>query len=327
LFTRKITRLVEYFETCSIITDMRSHPKAFFAFLFICIVWGTTYLAIRVGVLHYPPFLFAGARQVLAGLILLIAALAINRKADLSRANLLRQAFIGFLLITMGNGLVTWAEQYVSSGMAALICATMPMSAVLINISNGSEKLNKLIVLGMILGISGVALICSDSMQDAGTNKQLFIMGIAALFIATFSWAWGSILNKKKKAQTGTQNALFNSGLQLLAGGLIMLLISPITDDYSRITEWWQPDALLAFVYLVIFGSVLAFAAYMYALKELPVGLVTSYAYVNPLVAMLLGYQFMDEPLNQYTVIAFVLIIAGIVIVNQGYKKGVVSRK
>jgi len=300
---------------------MNTQTKAYLAYLFICIVWGTTYLAIRVGVLHYPPFLFAGTRQVLAGVILVIAALAISRRGDWSRANLMRQAFIGFLLITMGNGLVTWAEQYVSSGMAALICATMPMSAVVINIAQGSEKLNKMIALGMLLGIAGVALICSDNMKDAGSNRQLFLMGITGLFNATFSWAWGSILNKKKKPQMPGLSPLFNSGLQLLAGGLIMLLISPFADDYSRVTQWWQPDALLAFAYLVSFGSVLAFAAYMFALKELHVGFVTSYAYVNPLVAMLLGYQFMHEPLNEYTVIAFVLIIAGIVIVNRGYRK------
>lgn len=296
---------------------MKNHTKAYLAYAFICIIWGTTYLGIKVAVEHYPPFLMAGCRQLLSGIVLITVALIANPKADLSRRNLLQQALIGFLLITLGNGLVTWAEQYVQSGVAALICSTMPISAVIINIVRGKEKLNWIILLGMLLGFGGVALIFRDNLSQQGGVAGYYILGIAALFVATISWAWGSLLNKSSKSSI---NSSFNVGFQLLAGGAIMLLISPAADDYTGLVLW-NSEGLMAFFYLVVFGSILAYAAYMYALKVLPVGFVTSYAYINPLVAVILGALLLNEPLNVYTVFAFVLIILGIFIVRSGYKK------
>ncbi len=297
---------------------MKNQTKAYLAYAFICIIWGTTYLAIKVAVAHYPPFLMAGTRQLVSGIIMLAIALMINRKADLSRKNLLQQSLIGFLLITVGNGLVTWAEQYVQSGVAALICSTMPISAVVINIIRGEEKLNWLIIVGMILGFAGVALIFQDNLSNQpATNGTLYSIGIVGLFIATTSWALGSLLNKNSAKSV---NSFFNVGFQVIVGGAFMLIISPAVDDYSNLV-WWNEEGFLAFAYLVVFGSILAYAAYMYALKVLPVGFVTSYAYINPLVAVLLGALMLKEPLNGYTVFAFVLIICGIFIVRSGYKK------
>ena len=295
---------------------MKNQTKAYIAYAFICIIWGTTYLAIRVAVLHYPPFLMAGLRQLISGIVMIAIALLINKKVDLSRKNLLQQSIIGFLLITLGNGFVTWAEQYVQSGVAALICSTMPISTVLINIMLGKERLNFIIVLGMLMGFAGVALIFQDNMGQQAHNGQLYIIGIVALFIATFSWASGSILNKRN---SNSSNGLFNAGFQILIGGALMLCISPFTDNYTHLV-WWNKEGLMAFAYLIVFGSILAYAAYMYALKMLPVGFVTSYAYINPLVAVLLGSIMLHEPLNIYTFFAFVLIIAGIIIVRRGYK-------
>ncbi|XZF16174.1 EamA family transporter [Chitinophagaceae bacterium MMS25-I14] len=294
---------------------MKRNTKAYLAFIFICIVWGTTYLALRVGVMHYPPFLFAGVRQVISGVLLAGLAILIYKKADWSIRNLLQQAFIGFLLITMGNGLVTWAEKVIPSGIAALICSMMPISAVIINIVGGKERLNLLIVGGMLLGFAGVAFIFKDNVSDLGNNA--YLMGIITLLIATTSWAFGSLMNKKRSNHA---NPIFNSGLQLFFGGVIMLVISPVADDYSHL-EIVNKEGLLAMLYLIVFGSVLAFAAYMYALKELPVGLATSYAYVNPLVAVLLGHWWLGETLNWFTALAFVSIICGVYLVNRGYKK------
>ena len=131
---------------------MSRQAKAYVALIFICFVWGTTYLAIRVGVVHFPAFLYAGIRQVLSGIIIIIAALIGNRQTDLSRGNILHQAVIGFLLITLGNGLVTWGEKQIPSGVAALICSLMPIVAVLVNlIISKHEKINLFIVIGMII--------------------------------------------------------------------------------------------------------------------------------------------------------------------------------
>lgn len=294
---------------------MKTTTKAYISFLFICIVWGTTYLALRIGVLHYPPFLFAGVRQVISGIILSGIALMIYKKADWSWNNLLQQLVVGILLITMGNGLVTWAEKTIPSGIAALICSMMPIFAVLINLATNGERLNIFIVLGMLLGFGGVALIFQNNIAELGNRS--YLLGIGTLFIATFSWAVGSMMNKKRANKV---NPIFNSGLQLFFGGIVMLFISPVADSYEHI-DWMNKEGLLALAYLIVFGSVLAFAAYMYALKELPVGLVTSYAYVNPLVAVILGYLILNETLNWFTALAFVSIICGVYVVNMGYRR------
>ncbi|MES2702164.1 MAG: EamA family transporter [Bacteroidota bacterium] len=295
---------------------MTRQTKAYIALAFVCIVWGTTYLAIRIGVMHYPAFLFAGVRQVVSGIILAAVALMLNRKTDFSRANILRQMTVGFLMLTVGNGCVTWGEKYIPSGVAALICSMMPLFAVMFNLlSSKRDKLNGLIGTGLVLGVCGVGLIFRQNLADIG--KPAYIGGMAATLLATCSWALGSILNRKN---VNPVNALLNSAMQLLFGGLVMLLISPVIDDYSGLVLW-NTDGVISLVYLIIFGSVLAYAAYMYALAELPVGIATIYAYINPLIAVLAGYLFLSEQLNIYTALSFATIVVSVYLVNLGYRR------
>lgn len=294
---------------------MAKQTKAYVALAFICIVWGTTYLAIKVGVMHYPAFLFAGVRQVLSGVILLVIAWLANPAKDVSKANILRQMLVGFLMLTVGNGCVTWGERAVPSGVAALICSLMPLFAVLFNLLlSGKEKFNLTIAGGMLLGVVGVGIVFRDSIKDLSNGA--YLAGMLAVLLATSSWAMGSIVNRKN---INPVNPYFNSGLQLLFGGIFMLFISPITDDYSQ-ANWWSSEGLLSLLYLVIFGSVLAYTAYMYVLSKLPVGVATIYAYINPMVAVLLGYIILREPVTLYTWLAFVTIVASVFLVNKGYR-------
>jgi len=295
---------------------MTKQTKAYIALIFICITWGTTYLAIRIGVLHYPAFLFAGIRQSIAGVLLITIALMFSKKRDLSRKNILRQMLIGFLMLSLGNGCVTWGEKYIPSGIAALICALMPLFAVLINLmSSKRDKFNWMIGVGLLLGVCGVGLIFKHNIADLSNPK--YIGGILSVILATISWAIGSIYNKKN---VNPVNPFFNSGLQLFFGGIFMLLMSLVIDDYTGM-QLWNTEGLLALVYLIIFGSLLAYAAYMYALSELPVGIATLYAYINPLIAVLVGYLVLHEDLNIYTGLAFITIALSVYIVNKGYRK------
>lgn len=297
---------------------MAKQTKAYIALLFICIVWGTTYLAIRVGVMHYPALLFAGVRQTIAGIILMIAALTINKRKDLSAKNIARQVLIGFLMLTVGNGCVTWGEQYIPSGIAALVCSVMPLFAVMMNLASSKrDHFNATIGLGLLLGVTGVALIFRQNLADIA--KPEYLAGMVAIIIATAGWAVGSAINKKDHSPI---NAFFNSGMQLFFGGLCMLILSPAIDNYSGM-QLWNASGIAAMVYLIIFGSVLAYAAYMYALSKLPVGLATIYAYINPLIAVIVGYAFMQEPLNVYIAMAFVTIALSVYLVNSGYRKQV----
>lgn len=295
---------------------MTRQTKAYVALVFICIVWGTTYLAIRVGVMHYPPFLFAGVRQVVAGGILGVVALMLNRQVDLSGKNLMRQALLGFLMLTVGNGGVTWAEKYIPSGIAALLCSMMPIFAVAFNlVSAKKEQFNAMIGGGILLGICGVGLIFRNNIADLG-NPQ-YLGGMLGILMATAGWAYGSTLSKKYGASL---NPLFNAGVQLTLGGVFMLLISAVVEDSSNAFVW-NRDGVLSLVYLITFGSVLAYAAYMFALRVLPVGVATIYAYVNPLIAVMAGYLFLNEQLNIYVGLAFVAIVISVFLVNKGYRQ------
>jgi len=295
---------------------MKANPKAYIALIFVCIVWGTTYMAIRVGVMHYPAFLFAGVRQLIAGLILMVIALAISKKKDLSGGNILRQMLVGFLMLSLGNGCVTWGEKYIPSGIAALLCSMMPLFAVSFNLfSSKKDHFNSTIGLGMLLGVCGVGLIFRNNLADI--TKPEYIGGMLAVIVATASWALGSIINKK---DTDPVNPFFNSGLQLFFGGLFMFFISPAIDNYHGL-QLWNRDGLLALLYLITFGSVLAYAAYMYALSALPVGIATIYAYINPLIAVIMGYLVLNEALNIYTGLAFGTIAVSVFLVNKGYRQ------
>lgn len=295
---------------------MSTHAKAWTALIFVCIAWGTTYLGIKVALEALPPFLMAGSRQVIAAAIIFLMATGNKLPKDLSRINIGRQALIGFLLITMGNGLVSWAEAYIPSGVAALLCATMPIMSVLLNLTvHKTEKVNPLIVIGMLIGFMGVTLNFKDSLKDLSNSR--YILGILVTLVATFTWAFGSTISKKNRPDA---NPIFNSALQVGFGGLFLLLLSPAVDDHSLI-DLQHTQGLWALFYLIIVGSVLAYTAYMYALKHLPVGLVMVYAYVNPLVAVILGWWLAGEPLNTTTVISFSCIVGGVYLVRQGYKK------
>ncbi|HRP90544.1 MAG TPA: EamA family transporter [Edaphocola sp.] len=290
--------------------------KAWLALIFICLAWGTTYLGIKIGLEALPPFLMAGVRQFSAGILIFLMSLGNKMKKDFSIDNIARQALIGFLLITLGNGLVSWAELYIPSGVAALICAIIPITTVLLNLGiQKNETLNNTIIIGMILGFIGVAINFKESIGDIGKAK--YTLGIFAVFMATIAWAIGSIISKKNNKPT---NPIFNSALQVTFGGLFLLLFSPLVDDYQLI-NLNNTEGILGILYLIIIGSVFAYTAYMYALKHLPIGLVMIYSYINPLVAVLLGWWMADEVLNLYTLISFLCIIFGLLVVNNGYKK------
>ena len=301
---------------------MTRQTKAYIALVFICIVWGTTYLAIRVGVLHFPAFLFAGIRQVSAGLIIMLFGFIMSRKLDFSKSNLWHQAKVGFLLITVGNGLVSWGEKFIPSGVSALICSLMPLSAVIINLTSSKrERINGPIIAGLVVGICGVGLIFKDNISDL-TNTS-YLLGMLGPFVATTSWSFGSVINKKRIAQI---NPVFNSGMQVFIGGIFLFCFSPLMDNYENM-NFFQPEVLWSMLYLITFGSALAYTAYMYALKELPVGIVSLYAYINPLVAVVLGGLFLNEKLTWFTALAFAAIMAGVYLVNYGYRKQQADKK
>ena len=294
---------------------MKTQTKAYLALAFICVVWGTTYLAMRVGVSQFPAFAFSAIRQTFAGGVLLLYVWFFGKRGTITRAYLKQHATIGFMMISIGNGLVGWAELYIPSGLAALICAMMPVFVVLINIAQKSEeKPNALIYSGLAFGVAGLMLVFREHVADL-INPD-YRMGILLTFVAVAGWSYGSVTIKKLGAP---ESPLMNAGFHLFFGGIGIWLFSFVFDDYSRFANVdWQ--GMSALVYVIVFGSLGAFVCFIYALQHLPVGLVSIYAYINPLVAVLLGWWILNEKLNVLIALAFFITVMGIFLVNKGYK-------
>jgi drug/metabolite transporter (DMT)-like permease len=286
----------------------------YFALAAVCIIWGTTYLALRIAVLHFPPFLFTAIRQTTAGLLLLGFMFTLGKAAFPSKDHLLRQAIGGFFMISLGNGLVAWAEMHIPSGVAAIICSLMPVLVILINVMiHREEKPNFPIVAGVILGLVGIIMIFSEHI--GAFSKSEYILGIIFTFSAALAWAGGSIWIKKKNTES---NLFVNAGLQMFFGGFLLFPFSFLFDDLTNVT--WSVEVAWSLLYLIVFGSLVAYASYAYALRKLPMTIVSLYAYINPLVAVVLGWLVLNETLNAKIWLAMALTIAGIYIVNKGYQ-------
>lgn len=289
--------------------------NAWLAYAAVAIFWGTTFFAIRVGVETFPPFLMAGFRHSIGGI--LICAFFYLKGYKLPPARDLKVfAINGLLMLAFGNGLVTWAEQYVNSGLAALICSLTPIWIIAVNsVSGQKEKLNLMIVLGILLCLLGQFLLFKDSLRDFADPN--YAIGIISILIANIAWAIGTVYSKNHRTET---HPLFGAGIQMVCGGLILDLVGTGRGEWSN----FQPstEAIWALVYLIIFGSIIAYGAYMYVLKQLPATIISTYAYVNTVVAVFLGWLWLDEPLNALIWTAVVLTISGVYLVNRSFGQG-----
>jgi drug/metabolite transporter (DMT)-like permease len=287
---------------------------AYTALAVVCVLWGTTYLALRVGVLNFPPFLFTVLRQCIAGVIMVGFLKFIAKIEWPSKQHLINQAIAGLLMISIGNGLVGYAEVHISSGVAAVICSMMPIWMILINLAvTSDEKPTFPILLGFGIGLSGILMIFGENLGEFSNPD--YTWGIVLIFIANIGWAAGSVWMKKKNQKS---NALMNAGLQMLFGGIFLIPASLAFDDYSNIT--WSAEAGYALLYLILFGSIAAYGCYSYAVKKLPMTIVSLYAYINPIVAVFLGAVLLGEKFNLWIGIAMAITIAGVYIVNRGFQ-------
>jgi drug/metabolite transporter (DMT)-like permease len=219
-------------------------------------------------------------------------------------------------MISLGNGLVAWAEVVIPSGVAAIICSLMPMVVILINLGiSKDERPTVPILLGVLLGLGGILMIFGEHLVEF--SKIEYQLGILVIFIAVVSWAGGSVW-LKKRGNDG--NAFLNAGLQMFFGGIWLIPSALLFDDISRVT--WSVEAFYSMIYLVLIGSIVAYACYSYVLRKLPMTIVSLYAYVNPIVAVILGWIVLEEKLNLKIGIAIMITVAGIYMVNKGYHLG-----
>ncbi len=289
---------------------------AYAALAVVCVLWGTTFLGIRIGVMDIPPFLFAALRLTIAGLLLTLVMMFIVKVKLPSKEIILVQAFAGFCLFTLGNGLIGVAEIYISSGITAIVCAMIPIWVTIINLGTSNDERPTLpVFLGLAIGLSGIVLMFGANVNEFSNSN--YVWSIVLIFVANMGWSFGSVWKKRKNA-VNNSNTFMKAGLQMLFGGLFLFIGSIVFDDYSTIR--WTSSALWALGYLIMFGSIIAFACFSYALKKLPVTIVSLYAYINPIVAVLLGTLILGEKFNLRIAVAMLVTVAGIYIVNKGFQ-------
>ncbi len=290
---------------------MSATRRAYLALALICIVWGTTYAASKYAIVDFPPFLLVGIRQTAAGLLLLLLAFGSGKIQIPNRRYILLQSITGLATITGGNGFVTWGMQYVSSGLAAIIGSLTPVMVVLISLVwHGKERIHTRMILGVLLGFGGLALIFREGWQDF--IRPEYRWGIAGCFASCITWSLGTVMAKQWNAHG--VSPLLNAGLQITAGGLGGFVMSFFFDTSHTIhhtTQGW-----IAVAYLAIIGSALAFTLYMFALKHLSATITSLYTYINPVVAILLGWALLGESLTAWEVAGMACTIFGVWIVN-----------
>lgn len=285
--------------------------KLSLALFCVALFWGTTFLAIRIGVESIPPLLVTGLRNVIAGIVFL-AYLVYSRKLErMDWPRLRRNMVIAFMMIVLANGLTTFAEKYISSGLAALISTLSPLSVLIINLSLGNERPSFKIITGIMLGISGMYLIYQNNIGDLFNPE--YRLGIAAILVAVLMWAAGTVYTKRSSTHPG--NIIVNLCVQMLFAGFLMVILQLFIDPVQAWQNWSQ-RSLLAVIYLAIFGSVIGYASYTYALTKLPSTRVSVITYINVVVALFLGWLILDEQVNMRIIFAAVLIIGGVVVAN-----------
>ena len=281
--------------------------KALVAYLLVCVFWGSTYLAIRIGVGVFPPFLFAGVRFFIAGVILLTGALLFGDRLPASWKDWVVLSIVGLFLLTGGNAMVVWAEQYTPSGVASIFVVTVALWMAFFDavIPGGPGRVSLRVIAGLLIGFAGTILLVGAS---PAAILHADLRGPIALTGASASWAFGSVFYKRKHPSASPYIA---ASIQMLAGGAVVSLLGLALGEGGRVQV--TATGVEALIYLVIFGSLVGYSAYAYALKHAPATIVGTYAYVNPVIAVLLGWLLLKEPVTARTFVAMALILGAVV--------------
>jgi drug/metabolite transporter (DMT)-like permease len=288
--------------------------KIVLAFLAVYLCWGMTYLAMRVAVRDIPPHLMSGARFLVAGLVLYLWT---RRRGDPkpSAIQWRSAAMVGAFLLLGGNATVAWAEQQVPSGLAAVLIAVAPIWMVAFEWARGGPRPGKRVIAGLILGLVGLAILVSPQGDSATRVNPI---GAVMLVLASASWAWGSVVSKSAPLP---KSRFLATSMEMIGGGVLLLLTALAVGQFAHFRPAEvSANAVLAWLFLVVFGSLVGFTAYIWLLGVTSIAKVGTYAYVNPIVAVFLGWAILDEPVTGRTLIAAMVILVGVALVNIEWK-------
>lgn len=291
---------------------MAAPSLAYLAFVTVCVVWGTTYVAITVALETVPVLLVAGLRWMAAGVIMSAVMIATGR--GLPKPRLWGPlALLGFLMNVMGNGLVVYAQQFVASGLTAVLIATTPFWSALIErlLPNG-ERFSTRSLVGLGLGFLGIVVLVWPEMTNGGAGGASFVIGVIAIQVACIGWVIGT--SYARRHELG-DNPFRSTALQMVFSGIMLLSAATAHGDWAHVSL--TPRTMAAMAYLTLAGSLVAYSAYIYAIQHLPLQLVSLYAYINPMIAVALGTLLLNEPLSTRILVAAALVFVGTWIVGK----------
>ena len=287
------------------------------AFAIVYIVWGSTYFFIQIAIKDFPPFILGAFRFIIAGV--LMAAWCILKGENIFAAKGIKHAAIsGILLLFCGNGIIIWVEQSMPSAMVAIMVSSAPLWFVLLDKPKWSENLrSKSIIAGLLIGLAGVILLFSEQVSEALSiqgSESVKMSSMVLLIFAAITWSGGSLYSKYKSTE---DPIIVTSTWQMMAAGIAFIPGIIIRDEFNGF-QWKDVsgDAWMAVIYLVVLGSIAGFSAYVWLLKERPAMQVSTYAYVNPVVAVLLGVFFANEKISSIQIIGLIIILGSVFMIN-----------
>ena len=290
------------------------------AFFSIYVIWGSTYLLNKIAVTELPPFMLASIRFTTAGILIFIIAKFMGIKLSITRKQFINSIIAGFLFLSFGNGIIVWALKYVDSGFAALESAAQPLVVLLLMRILEGRKIKTMSVVGVVLGMIGMFLLVS---QKQVINQEGTILGMSMIFVSIISWVYGSLFVAKADL---SPNFFVNTGYQMITGGFTLLLASLLfAEKWTAPTDWSQP-VQLSMILLIIFGSIVAFTAFNYLLRTVSPEKVATSTYVNPIIAMILGWYFLEEQITLQSVMAASVLLTGVYFINTKKKLVLYSR-
>ncbi|MBL7743155.1 MAG: EamA family transporter [Chitinophagaceae bacterium] len=289
--------------------------KAYFALGIVSFFWGTTYIASRIGAQHMPGLFVSGIRQFASGAILV--SFFLIKGHQIPKWDVLKRISVqSIFLLCIANGLLTWSVEYISGGLAAVIAALVPLFIAMFTIwLSKCTKITRWMIAGLVIGFAGVLTIFYDYLGQL--QNRSFLFGVVLALLSTLSWSFGTVYTSKQKPPI---DILFNVGLQMLMAGIVVLTVCAITGKYVSLADVGQ-DSWLALSYLVVFGSLVAYSAYVFVINKLPPTQVSVYAYINPVVAVLLGWLLLSEKMNGNMIIGTAVTLTGVYLVNREFKK------
>ncbi|MEE3999007.1 EamA family transporter [Tenacibaculum sp. FZY0031] len=283
-----------------------SKPLIIAAFIAIYVIWGSTYLLNKIVVTEVSPLLLAAIRFSISGVLIMLIAKFLKVPTKVTKKQLLNSGIAGFLFLVYGNGMFVWALKFVDSGFGALLAATQPLFVLLLLRLIDGKKMQRQSIIGVVLGIIGMYLLVSQN--EIATSKDMLI-GVFMIFSCVLSWSYGSVFVAKA---TLPKNFFVSTGYQMLFAGGLLFIASLVVKETWISPLNWSFKAQGAMFLLIVFGSIVAFTSFNYLLKIVPTEKVSTSAYVNPVVALFLGWYFLDETLTIQSVIASIVLLSGV---------------